>query len=123
MQCPHCGAWSEVLETRKAELFSVKRRRECANGHRFETFEVYPQVARSSKRDGAATARRVERAATKFRRDIIIYNDKRSVAMIATKHRLTPARVRQIKAEQASRLAAIAERESERIRSQLKKGN
>lgn len=35
MKCPHCGVWSSVLETRGA-----KRRRECANGHRFATVEA-----------------------------------------------------------------------------------
>lgn len=34
MTCPHCGAWTEVKETR-----GVRRRRECGNGHRFTTIE------------------------------------------------------------------------------------
>lgn len=36
MLCPVCNAWSEVKSTRDA----VRRRRECANGHRFTTVEV-----------------------------------------------------------------------------------
>ena len=36
MKCPHCNAWSRVLETRDG----IKRRRECANMHRWWTQEV-----------------------------------------------------------------------------------
>lgn len=35
MRCPTCGAWTNVLVTR-----DVRRRRECANGHRFYTQEI-----------------------------------------------------------------------------------
>jgi len=35
MKCPTCGAWSTVMSTR-----DTKRRRECANEHRFTTEEV-----------------------------------------------------------------------------------
>ncbi len=35
MQCPFCQSWSEVSETR-----GTRRRRRCANGHRFSTQEV-----------------------------------------------------------------------------------
>jgi transcriptional regulator NrdR family protein len=35
MKCPECGAWSTVKETR-----GNRRRRECANEHRFTTEEV-----------------------------------------------------------------------------------
>lgn len=35
MKCPTCNAWTTVLLTRDA-----RRRRECANGHRFYTEEV-----------------------------------------------------------------------------------
>lgn len=34
MKCPLCGEWSTVLETR-----GTRRRRECANQHRFNTVE------------------------------------------------------------------------------------
>jgi transcriptional repressor NrdR len=41
MQCPRCGASSNVLETRAADSgAAVRRRRECAQcGERFTTFE------------------------------------------------------------------------------------
>ena len=35
MNCPHCGDWSFVNYTKMP-----KRRRECANGHRFTTQEI-----------------------------------------------------------------------------------
>jgi transcriptional regulator NrdR family protein len=35
MKCPTCGSWSTVVSTR-----DTKRRRECANEHRFTTKEV-----------------------------------------------------------------------------------
>lgn len=39
MKCPVCGVWSNVLETRPIKD-GVKRRRECANMHRFTTHEM-----------------------------------------------------------------------------------
>jgi transcriptional regulator NrdR family protein len=40
LKCPECGAWTEVLETKKIRNTNIlKRRRECANGHRFTTHE------------------------------------------------------------------------------------
>ena len=38
MICPECRAWSAVLLTRLP-----RRRRECANGHRFSTVETYEE--------------------------------------------------------------------------------
>lgn len=35
MRCPKCNAWTDVLETR-----SPRRKRQCANGHRFTTMEL-----------------------------------------------------------------------------------
>ena len=35
MKCPYCGAWSDVKDSRQG-----RRRRECANGHRFTTQEI-----------------------------------------------------------------------------------
>jgi predicted ATP-dependent serine protease len=39
MECPHCGAWSTVKETRSSPT-RYRRRRECANEHSFTTEEV-----------------------------------------------------------------------------------
>lgn len=40
MKCPTCGAWSLVKETKTSPTFGYKRRRECANEHRFTTQET-----------------------------------------------------------------------------------
>ena len=46
MKCPTCNAWTKVLETRDG---GVRRKRECANLHRFSTLEsVIGQTGRSS---------------------------------------------------------------------------
>ena len=39
MICPECGKATYVFVT-KASGTTVKRRRECLNGHRFNTFEL-----------------------------------------------------------------------------------
>ncbi|WP_456074947.1 NrdR family transcriptional regulator [Diaphorobacter caeni] len=39
-KCPECGAWTEVLETRKRKTSGeIHRRVLCANGHRFTDVE------------------------------------------------------------------------------------
>lgn len=35
MKCPKCGAWTQVLSSRKS-----RRMRECGNLHRFATVEI-----------------------------------------------------------------------------------
>jgi len=41
IKCPTCGAQAvKVKDTRYEEKWNqIKRRRECANGHRFNTYE------------------------------------------------------------------------------------
>ena len=39
LKCPTCNAWTNVLESRPLKG-SIKRRRECANMHRFTTYET-----------------------------------------------------------------------------------
>ena len=39
MNCPECGAWTTVSETRRTDS-RYRRRRECGNGHKFTTEEV-----------------------------------------------------------------------------------
>lgn len=40
--CPVCGAWTEVLETRRRQTGAVARRIECANLHRFTDYDRQP---------------------------------------------------------------------------------
>ena len=43
--CPVCGAWTEVLETRRHKNGAIKRRIECANLHRFTDYDRQPVQA------------------------------------------------------------------------------
>jgi len=40
MNCPECGTWAIVKETRKRPDKTMRRRYECANLHRFTTIET-----------------------------------------------------------------------------------
>ena len=61
IDCPVCGVWSEVKETRTSKLKNTTRRRyECANGHRFSTVEA---VAVGSFSDAGAGVGRPRRRA------------------------------------------------------------
>jgi len=39
MNCHICGAWTEVVDSRKRNG-TIRRRRLCANEHRFNTYEI-----------------------------------------------------------------------------------
>lgn len=54
MKCPTCGAWSLVIDTRTKKE-GMRRRRECAEGHRFASLEVVvPANTRGGDRHSAA---------------------------------------------------------------------
>lgn len=98
MKCPRCGAWSNVLDTRDGDHLTLRRRRQCGNGHRFTTLEVLPTAL--NRRDLAATARAAATAAARWARDLLIRKDKRSATDVARDHQITEARVRQIRASE-----------------------
>lgn len=50
MDCPVCGKWANVIDTRRNSDGSVRRRYECGNGHRFST--LAKEVVVSYKKDG-----------------------------------------------------------------------
>ena len=51
MKCPECGAWTLIKETRESPTFGFRRRRECANYHKFTTQEILvPQEAIAEER-------------------------------------------------------------------------
>jgi len=57
MNCPECGAWSSVKETRSGQAKKMyRRRRECANGHKFTTEEriVTPKDKSKGETDDCA---------------------------------------------------------------------
>lgn len=91
MKCPHCGAWSTVLDTR-----NTRRRRECANGHRFATVEVVPGVINT--KDYRAHLRGAAERARNWTRDRRIVEDPRGSVTVARDYGISDARVRQIRA-------------------------
>lgn len=103
MICPRCGAESQVTETREASMGTFRRRRQCFNGHRFTTFEVYEQTIKAAGlRDMAATWRKAKASAKMWWRDRAIIMDARSTGAVAAEHGITGARVRQIRAGAAT---------------------
>lgn len=95
MICPRCGAPSDVLSTRPGEHHTTRRRRECHHGHRFTTVEALPVAV--NRRELAAAARHAARTASRWLRDLSIKADRRSATVVAREHKLTEARVRQIR--------------------------
>ncbi len=62
MKCPVCGAWSTVKESRESKQFGFRRRRECANEHKFTTQEVViPDEVIEERRRENLTAGREKR--------------------------------------------------------------
>lgn len=78
MKCPHCGVHTYVLASR-----GTRRRRECANGHRFNTAETVLGL------DG----KRVQ----KWTRNKAICADLRSHSELARVHGVSEARIREIR--------------------------
>lgn len=90
MKCPTCGAWSAVLETR-----DTRRRRECANGHRFPTLEVF---ATAEARRQVARDRTVQKiAARTWARNQHICSDPRNSFEVGKAYGLSAPMVRKIR--------------------------
>lgn len=71
MKCWHCAAWTEVLETRQVDDgYTLRRRRQCANGHRFDTFEVLPPIYRRDPPTVRQTKVAAQVRAVIYRRDL-----------------------------------------------------
>lgn len=97
MKCPFCGAWSEVLESRPTANNLQRRARECGNGHRFKTYEVYQQTFNSAKRDIISTAKAMDARAARFKRDADIVRSFYPAEHEAKRYGITAERVRQIR--------------------------
>lgn len=96
MNCPRCGAPSEVLSTR-TDVATVARRRQCFNEHRFTTFEVPPGAV--DRRQLEATKRGFLQRAAAWARRMQVLRSKDSATVLAARLGITEARVRQIRAE------------------------
>ena len=99
MRCTTCGAWSEVKETRKAAVWMVSRTRECANGHRFKTFEVHAALISRKLITGTLSVYfgAVERRVALWNRKVAIRRDSRPTAVVAAEYGLSADYVRQIR--------------------------
>lgn len=101
MNCPRCGAYSAVLETRAGPLGTTRRRRECANMHRFVTFEVLPQVLTAAGANAEKTYRAVKARVATWLRNAKIVKDPRPAAVVADEHGITGTMVRNIRKNHA----------------------
>ena len=97
MKCQRCAADSEVLETRTSGPW-VRRKRECFNGHRFVTYEVYR--GNIDKRTRDATVRGLKSVSLANQRRIRVKNGAaKTASQLARELGVTEARVRQIRKE------------------------
>lgn len=87
MKCPKCGAFSHVLETRQGVEDTVRRRRECGNGHRFYTAEVQSAAVNVGQRRRAYQA--AQRTRETWRKHQRIAKDTRTARETAAAYGLT----------------------------------
>lgn len=95
MRCPICGAVTRVLETRATETHATRRRRECDNLHRFETFEVVGPAVNAGALRRAESTVRANRA--RWQRDRAIRLDSRPPDVVGAEYGMTASRVRDIR--------------------------
>lgn len=70
MKCGTCGAWTEVLSTRKTdEGLTLRRVRLCGNNHRTTTYEVLGPIYRRDPPTVRQTVRAARARADLYRRD------------------------------------------------------
>ncbi len=99
MNCATCGAWSSVAETRKTDQgFTLMRRRRCANGHAFTTYEVVAPVYRHSlARVREKTRGAVKRAANLSRNaKIVVACKTQSQSAVAAQFGMTQSAVSKV---------------------------
>ena len=96
MKCPTCGAWSNVLDTRDGPHETTKRRRECANGHRFYTFEMLAPARNPGSMQRAVKTVQSQRARWQRNQQIRRNPDGLTRAEMALQMGLTEGAVRDI---------------------------
>jgi transcriptional regulator NrdR family protein len=97
MKCPRCGSWSTVAETREAEHGTTRRRRVCANKHRFTSVELPLTAYRVVESKLLLTFRAISVRVALWKRNARMARDKRSAAAVAIVfgvHRATVNRAR-----------------------------
>jgi transcriptional regulator NrdR family protein len=102
VKCSVCAAWTTVKETRETDRgHTLRRTRDCANGHRFQTYEVLPPIYRNDAKRVRQVVHAAEARGLRFRRDKEIVRDVLSGAKnvdAAAKHGVTPTLVAFLKA-------------------------
>jgi transcriptional regulator NrdR family protein len=111
MKCPDCGTVdTRVMETRQdVPGLLVRRRHQCGNGHRFNSFQLHETSLRSTgmqqvrSRLDAVTAGIAARSVAYQRRRTVerMLRAGKTTAQVAVGIGVTQTRVRQIRAELA----------------------
>lgn len=95
LKCPICGAWSTVLDTREGLSETVRRRRKCANHHRFPTLEMHATMRNVGAMQRALQTIKARRKL--WARDQKIIKDPRTAAEIAADYGLTKRTIHTIR--------------------------
>lgn len=96
MKCPICGAWSSVIETREnIKRESTRRRRKCANEHKFWTLEVFPGFINPEAAKRCLIG--VEKSRARWVRDQAIRRDSRTPRELVPIYNLHIDQLRRIK--------------------------
>jgi transcriptional regulator NrdR family protein len=111
MRCPHCGAGSQAESRLAHDDWMHSIRRLCMAGHKFTTLEVHPNMI-ADHRDLAAAQRAIRNRVQAWERNRSIASDPRNAREVAAAHKITPTRVRQIRAEFPSLRSRPPERKS-----------
>jgi hypothetical protein len=98
MNCQQCGAWSKVLDTRIFFKHLLQRRRQCANGHKFKTYEVF--VGNLDRRTLPAVAAGMRRATAAWnRKEFVRKHPGDTAAWLSSMLGISQTRVKQLKKE------------------------
>lgn len=95
MKCPLCGAASDVLDTRPGRVDTTRRRRECHNGHRFVTVEVFSTAVNIGHIKRAAATAEARRG--RWQRDQAIRRDPRPAREVAPLYGMTAKTVQAVR--------------------------
>lgn len=96
MNCPRCGAPSNVLETRQNKrAMTTTRGRVCFNNHRFKTIEVHEPVYCSAKQRNATFVQTALKRIALYKRDVQIAKNLGAVGWehLADKFQITKSAV------------------------------
>lgn len=99
MKCPLCGTWSTVLETRENSEGVTRRRRECANRHRFSSFEISETAYKRCLDKILVVLGAQNHRLLRKERNLCIAEDPRPLTSIAEEYGLSIGYIKSIKKE------------------------